>query len=148
MKKVLFILLLTIPFVGFGQSMTIKWDDYSGVEFEINSHSGKLSYTVPSGGDIKYNTGSLYDSGPNGTIKSIGRVDIKYNTGSLYDSGPNGTIKSVGGVDIKYNTGSLYDSGPEGTIKSVGGLDIKYNTGSLYDSGPKGSVKSTSGSVQ
>ena len=121
MKKLLFILLLAIPFIGFGQSMTIKWNDYSGIEFEINSHSGKLSYTVSSGGDIKYNRGLYTDSGPEGTIKSIGRVNIKYNRGLYTDSGPEGTIKSVGGLDIKYNRGLYTDSGPEGSVKSTSG---------------------------
>ena len=99
--------------MSFGQSMDIRWND-SGIEFSINSHTGKLNYSVP-GGDIKYN--GMYDPGPTGSVKSIGSVNIKYN--GTYDPGPTGYIKSVGGLSVKYN--GTYDPGPTGSVKSTSG---------------------------
>ena len=116
MKKllsILFLLSFTLPFISFGQSMDIRWDD-SGIEFSINSHTGKLNYSVP-GGDIKYN--GMYDPGPTDYIKSIGSVNIKYN--GMYDPGPTDYIKSVGGLSVKYN--GMYDPGPTGSVKSTSG---------------------------
>ena len=112
MKKVL-LLLCVLPFIGFGQSMNIKWDE-SGIEFSINTHTGELDYSVP-GGTIKYN--GTYDVGPKGSVKSVGSVSIKYN--GTYDVGPKGFIKSVGGLSVKYN--GTYDVGPKGSVKSTSG---------------------------
>lgn len=140
MKK--YFLLLTLlfsTFSGFSQSMKIIWEDAQGREFSINTHSGNFQYSMIPGDKLYYN--GTYDSGPDGSIKSIGNVKIYYN--GKYDGGPEGSVKSVGNVRIYYN--GKYDSGPEGTIKSVGGLKIYYN--GRYDSGPEGSIKSTSGSV-
>ena len=91
MKKLILILLFIIPLMSFGQSMDIRWND-SGIEFSINTHTGKLNQSVP-GGDIRYN--SIIDSGPEGYIKSIGSISIKYN--SIIDSGPEGYVKSTSG---------------------------------------------------
>ena len=137
MKKLITIILLSIHFFGYSQSMDIRWNS-SGIEFSVNTHTGKLNYSVP-GGEIRYN--SILDPGPDGTIKSIGNVNIRYN--GVLDPGPDGTIKSVGNVNIRYN--GVLDPGPDGYIKSVGGLSVRYN--SVLDPGPNESVKSTSGSV-
>jgi len=67
MKKLLYILLFTIPFVGFGQSMNITWEDNDGREFSINTHTLQLKYSMVSGDKIKYNTSDYY--GPKGSIK-------------------------------------------------------------------------------
>jgi len=139
MKKLIFLIFITAPLLCFSQGMKINWEDYSGREFSINTHSRNFEYSMISGDKLNYN--GRYDSGPDGSIKSVGSVKIYYN--GRYDSGPDGSIKSVGSVKIYYN--GRYDSGPEGTIKSVGGLKIYYN--GRYDSGPDGSIKSTSGSV-
>jgi len=147
MKKLIFILLFTIPCIVFGQSMKIKWEDRDGREFSINSHSGRFSYSMVSNDKLYYNTGSYSDTGPEGTIKKIGSITVNWNTGSYSDTGPKGTIKKVGNITVNWNTGSYSDTGPEGTIKKVGGLTINYNTGSYSDSGPKGTIKNTSGYV-
>ena len=147
MKYLLIYLLTIIPLISFSQGMRIKWTDAQGREFSVNTHLGNFEYSMIDGDNLIYNTGSSYDSGPEGTIKNIGSISVEWNTGSSYDSGPKGTIKKVGSIRIEWNTGSSYDSGPEGTIKKVGGLTINYNTGSSYDSGPKGTIKNTSGSV-
>ena len=113
MKKILFIILLIIPFVGFGQSMDIRWNT-SGIEFSINPYTGELNYTVPSG-DIEY---IKYSSqGPVGSIKSVGDVDIEY---IKYSSqGPVGSVKSVGNLDIEYIKYS--SQGPVGSVKETSG---------------------------
>ena len=117
MKKLLLLLLFTIPFLGFGQSINIKWEDRDGREFSVNNQTGNFRYSMVSGDDIKYITNSYY--------------------------GPVGSVQKVGDVNIKYITNSYY--GPVGSVQKVGGLKIEYITNSYY--GPVGSVKSTSGSV-
>ena len=139
MKKLLFILLLTVPFLGFGQSMNIKWEDQDGREFSINNVTGDLKYSMVSGDKISYITQSW--KGPVGSVESIGPVDIEYITQSW--KGPVGSVESVGSVDIEYITQSW--KGPVGYIESVGGLTINYITQSWK--GPVGSVESTSGRV-
>ena len=67
MKKLLFVFLLTIPFMVFGQSMNIKWEDREGREFSINTHTLQFKYSMVSGDKIKYNTTDYY--GPKGSIK-------------------------------------------------------------------------------
>lgn len=147
MKYILICLVSITPFFCFSQGMKIKWEDEKGREFSVNTHSGNFEYSMINGDNLYYNTGSIYDTGPEGTIKKIGDISIYWNTGSLSDTGPKGTIKKVGSITVYWNTGSLSDTGPEGTLKKVGGLTIDYNTGSYSDSGPKGTIKKTSGSV-
>ncbi|MEN9442519.1 MAG: hypothetical protein RLZ33_2596 [Bacteroidota bacterium] len=137
--KLLFFFLALSASIGFSQGMKITWEDSKGREFSIDTHTGSFQYSMISGDKLYYN--SKYDSGPEGSIKSIGNVSIYYY--GKYDIGPEGFVKSVGNVRINYN--GKYDTGPEGTIKSVGGLTIYYN--GKYDSGPEGTIKSTSGSV-
>ena len=60
MKKLLFLILLIIPFIGFGQSMNIKWEDRDGREFSINNKTGEFSYSMVSGDNLKYITNSYY----------------------------------------------------------------------------------------
>ncbi len=139
MKQFIILLLILAPSLGFSQGMKITWEDSDGREFSINTHTGNFQYSMIAGDKLYYN--GRYDSGPEGSIKSIGNVKVYYN--GKYDGGPEGSVKSVGNIKIYYN--GKYDSGPEGTIKSVGGLKIYYN--GKYDSGPEGSIKSTSGSV-
>lgn len=148
MKCILICLLSIAPLWTFSQGMKIKWEDEKGREFSVNTHSGDFQYSMIEGDELFYNSGSIYDTGPEGTIKKIGSITIEWNTGSIYDTGPKGTIKKVGSITVEWNTGSIYDSGPEGTIKKVGGMTINYNTGSIYDSGPKGTIKNTSGSIK
>ena len=151
MKKLLSILLLTLPFIGFGQSMNISWEDRDGREFSINTHTGNFKYSMVSGDQLEYNNGySSYDTGEKGTIRTIGDVKIVWNNGySSYDTGEKGTLRSVGDVKIVWNNGySSYDTGEKGTLRSVGGLKVEYNNGySSYDKGPKGTIRGTSGSV-
>ena len=139
MRIFLITILVLLPYFGFTQGLEITWEDEKGREFTINSHNGSFEYSMIPGDRLYYN--GTYDSGPEGSIKSIGNVKIYYN--GKYDGGPEGFVKSVGNVRIYYN--GKYDSGPEGTIKSVGGLKIYYN--GKYDSGPEGTIKRTSGSV-
>jgi hypothetical protein len=146
MKNILLIFLI-LPLIGFGQSMNINWEDSDGREFSINSHSGDFKYSMVSGDQLYYNTGSYSDTGPEGTIKKVGSITVSWNTGSYSDTGPEGTVKKVDYTTVSWNTGSYSDTGPEGTIKKVGGLTIYYNTGSYSDTGPEGTVKKTSGSV-
>jgi hypothetical protein len=124
MKKLLLILLF-LPFLGFGQSMNISWEDRDGREFSINTHSGNFQYSMISGDKIDYN--DKYDdrhkSGIVGKVKSIGNVKIVY-----YE---------------KYD--DRHKSGIVGYIKAVGGLKVYYNE--KYDDGPLGSIKNSSGSV-
>ena len=102
MKKLLFTLFLTIPFIGFGQSMKIKWEDRDGREFSLNTHTGQFSYSMVAGDKLEYNNGySSYDTGPKGTIRSVGSIKVEWNNGySSYDTGPKGTIRGT--------TGSVY----------------------------------------
>ena len=158
MKNLLFTLLLTIPFVGFGQGMKITWVDNSGIEFSISTQTKRLNYLVD-GGKIEYNNDNIYDrenTGPNGTVRKIGSVKIEYNNDNIYDrenTGPDGTIRNVGSVKIEYNNNNMYDrknTGPDGTIRRVGGLTVEYNNDNIYDrknTGPDGTVRETSGSV-
>ena len=115
MKKLIFLIFITAPLLCFSQGMKINWEDYSGREFSINTHARNFEYSMISGDKLNYN--GRYDSGPDGSIKSVGSVKIYYN--GRYDSGPEGTIKSVGGLKIYYN--GRYDSGPDGSIKSTSG---------------------------
>ena len=124
MKKLLSILLLTLPFIGFGQSMNISWEDRDGREFSINTHTGNFKYSMVSGDQLEYNNGySSYDTGEKGTIRTIGDVKIVWNNGySSYDTGEKGTLRSVGGLKVEYNNGySSYDKGPKGTIRGTSG---------------------------
>ena len=139
MKQFIILLLTLSPSLGFSQGMKITWEDSFGREFSINTHTGNFQYSMIAGDNLYYN--GKYDSGPEGSIKSIGNVMVYYN--GTYDGGPIGSVKSVGNVNIYYN--GKIDSGPKGTIKSVGGLIIYYN--GKFDGGPEGSIKSTSGSV-
>jgi len=140
MKKLLFILFFAIaPLLCFSQGMKIKWEDSSGREFSINTHTRNFEYSMIAGDRIYYN--SAYSGGPEGKVKSIGNVKIYYN--SAYSGGPEGSVKSVGNVKIYYN--SAYSGGPVGTVKSVGGLKVYYN--SSYSGGPEGSIRRTIGSV-
>ena len=140
MDKLLFTIIVALmPLLCISQGMKIKWEDSSGREFSINTHTGNFEYSTITGDNIYYN--SAYDSGPKGSVKSIGNTYIHYN--SAYDSGPKGSVKSIGNTYIYYN--STYDSGPEGTVKSVGGLEVYYN--SAYSGGPEGTIKRTFGSV-
>ena len=115
MKKLSFVFLLIFPFMVFGQSMNLKWEDRNGREFSINSHSGKFSYSMVSGDKIKYNTSDYY--GPKGSVSQIGDVRIKYNTSDYY--GPKGSVSQIGGLKIIYNTSDYY--GPKGSIKETKG---------------------------
>mgnify|MGYP001163392593 FL=1 len=139
MKTLLFSIFIVAPLLCFSQGMKIKWEDSSGREFSINTHTRSFQYSMVAGDKIYYN--SAYSGGPEGSVKSVGNVKIYYN--SAYSGGPEGSVKSVGNVKIYYN--SAYSGGPEGTVKSVGGLKVYYN--SAYSGGPEGSIKSTSGSV-
>ena len=131
MKKLLYILLFTIPFVGFGQSMNIEWEDRDGREFSINSNSGRFSYSMVSGDQLEYNNSNQYDykntGGSSGTIRKVGNVTIEYNNSNQYDyknTGPDGTIRKVGGLVIEYNNSNEYDyknTGPDGTIRKTSG---------------------------
>ena len=116
MKKLIFIFFfcLTVQ-VSFGQGMKIKWQDSSGREFSINTHTRSFEYSILPGDKILYN--SRYSGGPEGSVKSIGNTKIYYN--SAYSGGPEGTVKSVGGLKIYYH--SAYSGGPEGAIKSTSG---------------------------
>ena len=116
MDKLLFTIIVALmPLLCISQGMKIKWEDSSGREFSINTHTGNFEYSTITGDNIYYN--SAYDSGPKGSVKSIGNTYIYYN--STYDSGPEGTVKSVGGLEVYYN--SAYSGGPEGTIKRTFG---------------------------
>lgn len=139
MKKLIILLFVLLPVLGFSQGMKIKWEDDEGREFSINSHTGDFQYSMIVGDKIYYY--GRYDIGPEGSIRSIGSVKIYYN--GRYDAGPEGLVKRIGNVEIYYN--GKYDSGPEGAVKSVGGLKIYYN--GKYDSGPEGSIRKTTGSV-
>ena len=97
-------MLLTLPFIGVGQDMKIKWEDNDGREFSIKAISGEFDYGMIPGDNVYYN--SL------GKVSSVGNVNIYYN--SL------GKVRSVGNVNIYYN--SL------GYIRSVGGMSIYYNS--------------------
>ena len=99
MKKILSILLLTLPFLGFGQSMNISWEDRDGREFSINTHTGNFKYSMVSGDQLEYNNGySSYDTGEKGTLRSVGGLKVEYNNGySSYDKGPKGTIRGTSG---------------------------------------------------
>ena len=126
MKKILFTILITsMPLLCLSQGMKIKWEDYSGREFSINTHSGQFQYSMIPGDEIKYNDkyDDKYGSGIVGKVKSVGNIKTEY-----YD---------------KYD--DKYGSGIAGKLKSVGRLKIYYND--KYDNGPAGSIKSTSGSV-
>ena len=151
MKKLVFVFLFIIPFMVFGQSMNIKWEDRDGREFSINTHTGNFKYSMVSGDQLEYNNGySSYDTGEKGTIRKIGDVKIIWNNGySSYDTGEKGTLRSVGDVKIVWNNGySSYDTGEKGTLRSIGGLKVEYNNGySSYDKGPKGTIRGTSESV-
>jgi hypothetical protein len=139
MKKLTIILFFLMPMLGFSQGLKITWEDSDGREFSINTTTRQFQYSMIPGDNLYYN--GKYDSGPEGSIKSVGKVNIYYY--GKYDGEPEGSVKSVGNVRIYYN--SKYGSGPEGSIKSVGGLTIYYN--GKYDSGPEGTIKSTSGRV-
>ena len=115
MKKLLFVLILTIPFMVFGQSMNIKWEDRDGREFSINNQTSEFKYSMVPGDKIKYITQSW--KGPVGSVESIGGVEIKYITQSW--KGPVGYIQSVGGLEIKYITQSW--KGPIGSVESTSG---------------------------
>ena len=101
-KKILTLLILVLPFIGFGQDMKITWEDNYGREFSIRAISGNFGYSMIPGDRISYN----YDD----TVSKIGNVYIRYN----YD----GTVSKIGDVYIRYN----YD----GTVSKVGGLRISY----------------------
>ena len=116
MKKLLSILFFAIvPLLCFSQGMKIKWEDSSGREFSINTHTRNFEYSMVAGDKIYYN--STYSGGPEGSVKSVGNVKIYYN--GAYSGGPEGTVKSVGGLKVYYN--SAYSGGPEGSIKSTSG---------------------------
>lgn len=87
MKTIYLILLLTLPFVGLGQDMKVKWEDDDGREFSIKVVSGEFGYGMIPGDRISYN----YD----GKVSKVGRVYISYN----YD----GNVSKVGGMRISYN---------------------------------------------
>ena len=115
MKKLLLIILVSIPYLLFSQSMNIKWEDNEGREFSINSHSNNFTYSMVSGDRIKYNTSDYY--GPKGSVSQVGNVRIKYNTSDYY--GPKGSVSQVGGLKIIYNISDYY--GPKGSIKETRG---------------------------
>jgi hypothetical protein len=139
MKKLLYVFLLSIPFLVSGQSMNVKWEDRDGREFSINNKTLEFKYSMVPGDKIKYITQSW--KGPVGSVQYIGDVEVKYITQSW--KGPVGSVQYIGDVEIKYITQSW--KGPVGYIQFVGGLEIKYITQSWK--GPVGSVESTSGSV-
>jgi hypothetical protein len=152
MKKILFTILITsMPLLCLSQGMKIKWEDYSGREFSINTHSGQFQYSMIPGDEIKYNDkyDDKYGSGIVGKVKSIGNVKIEYydKYDDKYGSGIVGKVKSVGNIKTEYydKYDDKYGSGIAGKLKSVGRLKIYYND--KYDNGPAGSIKSTSGSV-
>ena len=148
MRKLLFTFIITVlPLLCFSQGMKIKWEDYDGREFSINSHSGDFKYSMVNGDQLYYNTGSYSDTGSEGTIRKVGSMTVYWNTGSYSDTGREGTVRKVGSTTVYWNTGSYSDTGREGTVRKVGGLTVYYNTGSYSDTGPEGSVKKTSGSV-
>jgi len=97
MKKLLLIILVSIPYLLFSQSMNIIWED----------NEGRVR--------IKYNTSDYY--GPKGSVSQVGNVRIKYNTSDYY--GPKGSVSQVGGLKIIYNTSDYY--GPKGSIKETRG---------------------------
>ena len=115
MKNLLILILALAPLLGFSQGLKITWKDSDGREFSINTHTGNFQYSMIAGDNLYYN--GRWDSGPEGTVKSVDIVKIYYN--GRWDSGPDGTIKSVGGLKIYYN--GRHDSGPEGSIKSTSG---------------------------
>ena len=147
MKKLLSVVLCCLPIILFGQGMNINWEDSSGREFSINTHTHKFAWSMIAGDDVTYN--NAYSGGPSGTVKSIGPVRIEYN--NAYSGGPDGSVKSVGDVRIYYNSGFTVvgNGGPDGTVKSVGGLTVLYNNGYtvIGGGGPAGSIRGTSGSV-
>ena len=93
MKKLLLIILVSIPYLLFSQSMNIIWEDNEGREFSINSHSNSFTYSMVSGDKIKYNTSDYY--GPKGSVSQVGGLKIIYNTSDYY--GPKGSIKETRG---------------------------------------------------
>ena len=139
MKHLITSIFLLTPLFILSQSVNIRWEDSYGREFSLNSHSGSFDYSMVSGDEIKYN--GRYDSGPEGTVKSIGSCRIEYN--GRYDSGPEGLVKSVCGKSVRYN--GRYDAGPEGSVKKIGGMTLYYF--GKYESGPEGAYKKSSGSI-
>ena len=94
MKKLLLTLFICItPLLCFSQGMKIKWEDSSGREFSINTHSRNFQYSMVAGDKIYYN--NAYSGGPDGSVKSVGGLKVYYN--SAYSGGPEGSIKSTNG---------------------------------------------------
>ncbi len=96
-------MLLTLPFVGIGQDMKIKWEDNDGREFSVRALSGSFSYSMIPGDNLFYNV--------DGSVSRIGSVNIYYNV--------DGSVSRIGRVNIYYNV--------DGTVSRVGGLSIYYN---------------------
>ena len=116
MKKIFLILLLTLPFVGFGQDMKVKWEDDDGREFSIEVLSHNFSYSMIPGDDINYD---MFDK-----VGKVGDVTISYD---MFDK-----VVKVGDVTISYD---MFDK-----IVKVGGLTIRYD---MFDkiTGSRGSVR-------
>ena len=116
MKKIYLILLLTLPFVGLGQDMKVKWEDDDGREFSIKVISGEFGFGMIPGDRISYNY--------SGNVSRVGRVLISYNY--------SGKVSRVGNVRISYNY--------SGKISRVGGMTISYNYSGKV-SGTRGRVR-------
>ena len=97
MKKIYLILLLILPFIGFGQDMKVKWEDDDGREFSIKVISGEFGYGMIPGDNIFYY--------PSGKVKNVGGVNISYY--------PSGKVRNVGRMSISYY--------PSGKVRSTSG---------------------------
>ena len=94
MKK-LFLLLLLVPMVSFGQ-ISFECENY---KFTVYEDDTPLKYNFMAGDDIDYDY--------QGRVRSIGNVDVDYDY--------QGRIESIGGMNIEYDyNGRL--SGSSGRI--------------------------------
>ena len=94
MKK-LFLLLLLVPMVSFGQ-ISFECENY---KFTVYEDDTPLKYNFMAGDDIDYDY--------QGRVESIGNVDVDYDY--------QGRIESIGGMNIEYDyNGRL--SGSSGRI--------------------------------
>ena len=103
MKTTYLILLLTLPFVGLGQDMKVKWEDDDGREFSIKVLSGEFGFGMIPGDKISYTYG--------GNVSKVGSVKISYTY--------TGKVNRVGDVTISYTY--------NGRVSKVGGMTISYN---------------------
>ena len=119
-KLILFTLIILCTSITYSQDLKVKWEDDDGREFSIKVLSGKFSYGMIAGDDIKYD---IYKT----RITKVGDVSIKYDT---YGK----RVVKVGDVSIKWDTyGKI--------IKKVGGLTIKYDTYNVRIKGTEGKVR-------